>query len=55
VETTMQFRHHCGVKKRYNFMHLKIVLSFYDLPEDLKQLKMLAGGNLERGAAGVKL
>jgi DDE superfamily endonuclease len=43
-----------ALKKRYKFMHLKNVLSFYDLPEDLKQLKMLAGGNLRRGAAGVE-
>jgi hypothetical protein len=35
-------------------MNLKNVLSFYDLPEELKQLKMLAGRNLGRGAAGVE-
>jgi hypothetical protein len=54
METTVQFGNHCGVKKRDKFMYLKNALSFYVLPEDLKQLKLLAGGNLRRGAAGVE-
>jgi DDE superfamily endonuclease len=43
-----------ALKKRYKYMYLKSVLSYYDLPEDLKQLKLLAAGNLRRGAAGVE-
>jgi hypothetical protein len=54
METIMQIMYHCGSKKMVKTHTFKNVLSFYDLLKELKQLKMLTGENLRRGAVGVK-
>ena len=42
-----------ALKKRYKYLYLKDVLSYYDLDSELKELKK-AGSCLRRGAAGVE-
>ena len=42
-----------ALKKRYKYLYLNDVLSFYDLDAELKEMKKHAGVRLRRGAAGV--
>lgn len=43
-----------ALKKRYKYQHLKNVLSFYGLEDDLSQFKQQAGSGLRRGAVRVQ-
>ena len=43
-----------ALKKGYKHLHLQDVLSFYEMQDELKQLKKEAGSRLRRGAAGVE-
>ena len=42
-----------ALKKRYKFLYLRDVLSFYDLDESTKARKRECFGRLRQGAAGV--